>query len=50
MKTLIIGDRTFTNRFFLGTGKFESREQTRAALEASGTAFVDAIRARLSGK
>ena len=34
MKPLIIGDRTFTNRFFLGTGKFESREQTRAALDA----------------
>ena len=47
MKTLIIGDRTFTNRFFLGTGKFESREQTRAALEASGTELVTAALTRV---
>jgi len=47
MKPLIIGDRTFTNRFFLGTGKFESREQTRAALEASGTELVTAALTRV---
>ena len=40
MKPLIIGGRKFTNRFFLGTGKFASREQTKAALEASGSELV----------
>ena len=40
MKPLFIGNRRFTNRFFLGTGKFASREQTRAALEASATELV----------
>ena len=40
MKPLIIGERKFTNRFFLGTGKFASREQTKAALEASETELV----------
>ena len=40
MKALEIGGRKFTNRFFLGTGKFASRELTRAALAASGTELV----------
>ncbi len=40
MKKLVIANRTFTNRFFLGTGKFASRDQTRAALAASGTELV----------
>ena len=40
MKPLIIGEKTFTNRFFLGTGKFASREQTKAALAASETELV----------
>ena len=40
MKPLIIGEKKFTNRFFLGTGKFASREQTKAALEASETELV----------
>ncbi|MBQ9430398.1 MAG: thiazole synthase [Kiritimatiellae bacterium] len=40
MKPLIIGDRRFKNRFFLGTGKFASHEQTKAALEASETELV----------
>ena len=40
MRPLVIGGRRFTNRFFLGTGKFASREQTRAALAASGTELV----------
>ena len=38
MKELVIGNRRFTNRFFLGTGKFASSAQMRAALEASQTA------------
>ena len=40
MRPLVIGGRRFTNRFFLGTGKFASREQTRAALAASETELV----------
>lgn len=40
MKPLIIGGRHFANRFFLGTGKFASREQTEAALAASETELV----------
>ena len=40
MKPLIIGEKMFTNRFFLGTGKFASSEQTKAALAASETELV----------
>ena len=40
MKELIIGGRKFTNRFFLGTGKFASAELFRQALEASETELV----------
>ena len=40
MKQLTIGNKTFTNRFFLGTGKFASSEQTKAALAASETELV----------
>ena len=40
MKPLVIGNKKFTNRFFLGTGKFASREQTKAALAASETELV----------
>ena len=40
MKELVIGGRKFTSRFFLGTGKFATSEQLKAALEASGTELV----------
>ena len=40
MKQLTIGNKTFVNRFFLGTGKFASSEQTKAALAASETELV----------
>ena len=40
MKPLVIGNKKFTNRFFLGTGKFASHEQTKAALAASETELV----------
>ncbi len=40
MKPLVIANRSFTSRFFLGTGKFASSEQTRAALAASETELV----------
>ena len=40
MKELIIGGRKFTNRFFLGTGKFASSEFFQRTLEASETELV----------
>jgi thiazole synthase len=40
MKNLVIGGKTFTSRFFLGTGKFASGETLKAALEASGAQLV----------
>ena len=40
MKELVIGGRKFASRFFLGTGKFATSAQLKAALEASGTELV----------
>ena len=40
MKELVIGNKRFTNRFFLGTGKFASSELFARALKASGTELV----------
>ena len=40
MKDLVIGGKKFTNRFFLGTGKFASGEMLKEALAASGTELV----------
>ncbi len=37
---LVIADRTFRSRLFLGTGKFPSGEALRDAIEASGTEVV----------
>jgi thiazole synthase len=34
--SLVIGGRTFSSRLFVGTGKYASVEQTRAAIRASG--------------
>jgi thiazole synthase len=39
-KPLVIADRTFQSRLFLGTGKFPSPESMRDALAASGTEIV----------
>ena len=47
MKDLVIGGRRFTNRFFLGTGKFASREIMEKALAASGTELVTAALTRV---
>ena len=51
MTPLIIADRVFGSRLFLGTGKFSSNEMMRAALAASGTRMVTVAlrRADLSG-
>ena len=40
MKDLVIGGKKFTNRFFLGTGKFASGDLLKQALAASGTELV----------
>jgi len=40
MTPLVIADRTFDSRLFLGTGKFSSNESMRDALAASGTQIV----------
>ncbi len=40
MRDLVIAGRKFTNRFFLGTGKFASSEVMKAALAASETELV----------
>ncbi len=37
---LRIGDHSFHSRLFVGTGKYQSVEETRAALEASGAEVV----------
>lgn len=49
---LIIANREFSSRLFLGTGKFPSNESMRDALAASGTQIVTVAlrRADLSGK
>lgn len=47
MKDLVIGGRKFTNRFFLGTGKFASREIMERALAASETELVTAALTRV---
>src|SRR5579864_5802961 len=49
---LQIAGREFTSRLLLGTGKFSSNEEMRAALEASGAEMVTVAlrRADLSGK
>ena len=47
MKQLEIGGRKFTNRFFLGTGKFASSEIMRGALASSETELVTAALTRV---
>jgi thiazole synthase len=51
-KPLVIADRTFQSRLFLGTGKFPSPESMRDALAASGTEIVTVAlrRVDLSGQ
>ncbi|MGD2138814.1 MAG: thiazole synthase [Burkholderiales bacterium] len=40
MDQLLIGERTFNSRLIVGTGKYRDFEQTRAAIDASGTEIV----------
>jgi thiazole synthase len=37
---LLIADRSFSSRLFLGTGKFPSNDALRGAIDASGTEMV----------
>jgi len=37
---LVIGGKTFTNRFLLGTGKFKNKTDVTESIEASGTQIV----------
>ena len=47
MKELVIAGRKFHSRLFLGTGKFASKQQFAAALEASGTELVTSALTRV---
>ena len=47
MEKLIIAGREFDSRLFLGTGKFRSNEQMKAAIVASGTEMVNAAMKRI---
>ena len=47
MNKLIIADKIFNSRLFVGTGKFSSNEQMREAIEASQTEMVTAAMKRL---
>ena len=38
--SLLIADRSFSSRLFLGTGKFPSNDSLRGAIESSGTEMV----------
>ncbi len=40
MKPLIIGDKEYKSRLFLGTGKFSSKDALHSAIESSGTEMV----------
>ena len=40
MKKLVIADREFDSRFFLGTGKFNNNKVMADAIVASGTEMV----------
>lgn len=47
MDKLIIGNREFSSRLFVGTGKFRSNEMMEAAIKASGTEMVTVAMKRI---
>ncbi len=47
MNNLIIGNRIFTSRLFLGTGKFQSNEMMQKVIQASGTEMVTVAMKRI---
>jgi len=48
MKKLAIGDREFSSRLFLGTGKFSNNNLMQQSIEASGTEMVTVAMKRVS--
>ena len=52
VEPLVLGDRTFRSRLFVGTGKYSSNEVMNRALEASGAEVITVAirRVDLSGK
>lgn len=47
MSNLIIGDKEFKSRLFVGTGKFRSNQLMEAAIKASGTGMVTVAMKRI---
>ncbi|MDE6009279.1 MAG: thiazole synthase [Muribaculaceae bacterium] len=47
MDKLIIGEKEFTSRLFVGTGKFRSNEEMARAIESSGTEMVTVAMKRI---
>ncbi len=47
MENLLIAERTFRSRLFLGTGKFSSNELMKQAIQASGTEMVTVAMKRI---
>ncbi|MDE6337924.1 MAG: thiazole synthase [Muribaculaceae bacterium] len=47
MKELIIGNKPFTSRLFMGTGKFRSNKEMRDAIIASGSQLVTVAMKRI---
>ncbi len=47
MSNLVIGEREFSSRLFVGTGKFRSNEEMSAAIEASGSQMVTVAMKRI---
>ena len=50
MKDLQIGDKRFSSRLFLGTGKFESNQKMQQAIKASGSELVTVALKRFNPK
>ena len=47
MKNLVIGNKIFTSRLFVGTGKFQSNTMMQQAIEVSGTEMVTVAMKRI---
>lgn len=47
MNNLIIGNKIFTSRLFVGTGKFQSNEMMQQSIKASGTEMVTVAMKRI---
>jgi len=47
MRNLVIGNKIFTSRLFVGTGKFQSNEMMQQAIKMSGTEMVTVAMKRI---